>query len=155
YYCFIRGHSSMVSQFNMVNQFGGTGDLLNFYAPYLCPNCSQTFEVLVDLRKEYSEITSFNVPTAECPTCKVPAEFDDVPESYFPSVCSKPKPNPPTRANALIDGDLAQLAATFRVEKEIEQSVTLLWLSGDLDRGAHFKRLADGLEGTVVLVLNK
>src|SRR5262245_60173605 len=39
YYCFINCRPAIVTQFNMVSQFGGTGELVTFFAPYVCTKC--------------------------------------------------------------------------------------------------------------------
>jgi serine/threonine protein kinase len=153
YYCFVRAHPGMVSQFNMVSQFGVSGQIISFYAPFLCTSCDNYFEVLLDVRAHYGDLSALKEPSANCPKCDKPAEFDDVAETYFGYVASAAKPSPPPMVAALIEGKFAPPAASLRIEKEIDERITLLWVSGELDRGGHFKRLGDGLEGDVVVVL--
>ena len=50
YYGFVRCRSSVVAQFNMVSNFAGKGQVISFYAPYLCNHCEKEIEELIDLR---------------------------------------------------------------------------------------------------------
>lgn len=148
YYGFVRCRPAIVSQFNMVSGFGGRGELLTFYAPFACVTCANEFQMLVDLRSD-TAIRSRAYPTASCPACKSDAELDDLPESYFFYASNHPAPAPPPAAVRLAD---RASEAFFRVEKEVTETVTALWLHGDLDRTSRLKRAAEGLEGMVVLV---
>ena len=155
YVAFINVRPTLVSQFNMVSGFAGRGILVTFFTPHICNACGKELEVLLDLRKQYNAVRAEEPPVALCPQCNAPAEFDDVASAYFAYAASQPPPNPPAEANAAIDGDTGPAAATpWKVEKEVDGNVTALWITGALDAKATFKRLADGLEGDVVMVMD-
>src|SRR5437762_1822624 len=59
YLGFVRCRPAVVSQFNMVRKFASGGELLSFYAPYLCGSCGKEYEELLDARKQRAELTSF------------------------------------------------------------------------------------------------
>lgn len=148
---FIRCRPAIVSQFNMVGNFGGHGQLVSMYAPYACARCGMDIEVLVDRRQGAASLAPANVT---CPECRTPAEFDDIPETFFSYAMTAPPPLLPPAAEAIIDRSPKAAAGRLRVEKEVQGEVTVLWLHGPLDHSAHLKRVADGLQGTVVVVLS-
>jgi serine/threonine protein kinase len=151
YYCFVRCHPVVVSQFNLVRGFAGSGELVTLYVPYRCPHCNHHFELLLDLRQSYHQVEASDA-TAPCGRCGELAELDDLPELYFQYVRSVPPPRPSLLVSALIDG--APLARTpASIEKHIEDNVTAVWLHGYFDRSEYFRRLADGLQGTVLVIL--
>jgi hypothetical protein len=151
---FARVRPAMVSQFNSVAGFDMRGALLSLYSPYVCTACNNAFEVLTDVRKEKDSLASFLAPPASCPKCgSADASFDDLEAAYYACVASKPLPMVPTVVDALLDGTLKDTALPMRLHKDIDDQITALWLSGSLDGNVRFKRQADGLEGTVVLIL--
>lgn len=155
---FIRARPALVTQFNSVAQFGGNGLLLSFFAPYVCSSCNDAIEHLVDLRKLYGRIHAMEPPEVTCPRCSAPAEFDDIPEVYFSYFGSLPPPVLSPTAAALVDGMTAApppAAQKFRVDKEIVGTVTALWISGPLEKVGRLKRLLDGTEGDVVVILQE
>lgn len=154
YLAFVRARPGMVSQFNMIAGFGGPGELISLYAPFICSGCDDITEVLIDLRKQHDAVTSGELPSVRCGKCGGETEFDDVPESYFAHVASNPAPSPPPSARPMIEGLPAEPALPFRVEKEVDGNVTALWLSGVIDKGRRLKRIADGLQGEVVVIFN-
>jgi serine/threonine protein kinase len=152
---FVKCRPCVMAQFNTVAGFAGKGQLVSFYAPYLCNACDHLFEVLLDLRKQHTQLAELMVPPARCPKCHAEAEFDDVVESYLTYVSKTSAPVISPKVNALIDGESSPVRPPFHIQKEVLENATLLWLSGDLDRGGHFKRLAEGLEGEVALISAK
>ena len=76
YYCFIKCRPSLVAQFNMVANFGGRGELLSLYAPYVCGACGE--EIVVTLDASAGESQTY---TEDCPVCCRPnvihVELDD------------------------------------------------------------------------------
>jgi DNA-directed RNA polymerase subunit RPC12/RpoP len=148
---FIRCRPAIVSQFNMVGNFAGRGQLVSLYAPYACTRCGAEFELLVDRRRRTGGSLSPSLVT--CPQCQATAELDDIPETFFSYALLAPPPALPPLAAAIVDGPKGASIARLRVEKEVQNQVTVLWLSGPLDKSTHLKRAADGLEGIVVVVL--
>jgi signal transduction histidine kinase len=107
YYGFINCRPAAISQFNMVVSFGGAGQLITLYAPYVCQGCDREIDHLIDLRAQHAEVASGKPPTVRCPACKAETIFDDVPESYFSYARIRPVPRVPPIAAALIAGTTA------------------------------------------------
>lgn len=153
YYCFTNCRAAVVDQFNLVDGFGKRGELVSLFVPYRCPRCAVAFEQL--MRTDHDLLHIFGTPAADCPTCGEPAAFDDDPDVYFQYVRSAPRPRPPAAARAAIDADAGEAPRRhFSLRKEIRGPVTAFRLSGHLDRGSHFRRAANGVEGVVVLDLS-
>src|SRR5271168_4709029 len=55
-YCFVHCRPAMVSQFNLVRQFGGSGQIVSLYAPYVCDKCSAEVDQLIDLRRDHGHL---------------------------------------------------------------------------------------------------
>lgn len=154
YIGFVNAHPCMMVQFNSVSGFAGTGQLLSLYSPFICKACGKPFEILHDLRKEQATISQSNEPTAQCPDCRGEGEFDDLPDSYYFYLSTAAPPRPPQVVQAYLAGKASDEVQAFRVEKDIdlEGDVTALWFRGFLDRPSRLKRVADGLEGHVLLL---
>ena len=89
YYCFIRCRPSVVNQFNMVNGFGRRGVVVSLYAPFVCTDCGEAVDHLLDLREHHAALAAGMVPSPEsCAKCGASVEFDDIADSYFSYVCS-------------------------------------------------------------------
>lgn len=153
YLAFINVRPTVVQQFNMLTSFGGDGELLSFYAPYACPNCSHYQEKLIDLLELHPVVKRMELPPLKCESCGHETELDDVPESYLSYVSSARPPNPPPEYFEVLKGepDNASTRHRISIEKLVEDHVTVLLISGDLGGRASFKRAAAGLEGTVAL----
>jgi eukaryotic-like serine/threonine-protein kinase len=152
YLCFIRARPSIVSQFNMIADFNGTGELLSLYLPYTCLLCGRETQILLDLRRDYAAVMSGELPPVKC-ACGGETEFDGILDTYLSHVREAPRPSPPPVASPAIDGD--EKTHPFRVEMDVEGMVTALWMSGNLDKAGHLRRLGDGLQGEIVFVLSE
>ena len=71
---------AMAAQANMIANFLGRGAVVTVLAPYFCAQCSDSVEVLLDVRKDFAQ--GLRAPARPCPTCKSPLAFDDV-EGFF------------------------------------------------------------------------
>ena len=153
YLVVIRARPCIIVQLNSVSGFLGTADLASFYGPFECSACSNEFDVLYDVRKDWAAISQGKEPQSKCPKCGADATFDDVPDAYFFFTSTLKQPQPPSAVLAYLDGKSPDtVAAPFRVGKDVEGPVTALWFAGNLNEGARFKRVADGLEGSIVIV---
>jgi eukaryotic-like serine/threonine-protein kinase len=155
YLGFINCRPPVMDQFNLVSDFPQGGELLTFYAPYLCASCQKETERLIN-RCEPLPLDRRGEPSPfACPSCGEPAELDEVPDLYFKYALAAPAPRPPAAVSALIGSEPRPPGADRRFEmtKIVTESVTAFVLSGHLDRAGHFKRAADGLEGQPVLDL--
>ena len=155
YYCFINCRPCTMDQFNLVQAFRQEGEVVSFYATFTCTDCGKELEHLIDLRHYFQILETLDLPEVSCAKCGAATEFDEVPELYFKYVLSAPPPRPPPAANAAIGGDqtTAPRGRRFQMEKEVEQSLTVFWLSGYLDQSTYFKRMADGVDGLALLEL--
>ena len=143
----------IVAQLNSVAGFLGNADLSSLYVPFVCSKCRHEFDVLYDVRKDWAAMSSGDEPHAACTQCGAAAELDDLPESYFFFAKTLRQPQLPPAVATFLDGKPAQVVhRAFRVGKDVDGPVTALWLTGTLDETARFKRVADGIEGHVVLV---
>jgi eukaryotic-like serine/threonine-protein kinase len=156
YYAFIRCRPMVVQQFNMVGGFAHTGELTSLYLPFMCATCDETIETLVDLRTEWERLASLDLPDVVCPSCYRSTEFDDVPELYLSYALGQPRPQPPPEATDIIERHTRNARAPrVEIRKDVAETVTALWLTGRFDKKAYFKRIGDGLQGQVILVLSE
>lgn len=153
-YWFIRCRPALMMQFNTVVGFAVDGTLLSFYSPYRCAKCDKQPELHVDLRVRYGDVASLTPQRALCPSCRTLLEFDEVPEDYFEYAASLPRPDPPPAVAALLaSAHAARRRAGLRVETEVADDVTGVWLSGELAGRTRLERVATSLEGRVVVVM--
>jgi serine/threonine protein kinase len=152
FYYFIHCRPPWVSHLNMVGNFAGVGQVVSIYCPYACSLCEQSFEVLLDLRTHRDRARRAHPLTVSCPECKAPAVFDDTPDSYFTYFADAP---PVMLAPAVerIIGTAALERQPLKIAKEVEGAVTAIWISGTLDEAGRFRRLGEGLEGQVVIIV--
>jgi len=156
YLCFVGCRASVVAQFNLVPGFACGGELVTFYLPYICPSCDRVHEELLDLRHQMDIVESLAPPVVTCASCGAEMEFDDIPAAYFKYVRSVRQPRPPAAASAMIDDrSPASPQREFSVKKTVEDTVTAFWLSGTLDNRRALRRMTEGIEGDVVVLLEK
>lgn len=73
---------AIMTQVNSVNNFVGRGGIINFFAPYYCPECDKDKMLLLDVGDALAE-EQFAPPVCRCDECDKKMEFDDVESSYF------------------------------------------------------------------------
>lgn len=151
YYCFVRCRPAIVAQFNMISGFAGRGQLLSFYAPYVCTRCSTPAELLIDVRAQYQDLCALRLPDHPCAHCSAPTELDDLEETYLAYVAGAVEPTPPPTVDQILRPQPP--ASRFRVEVEVENGVTAIWLRGHLEHKAALRRLSLELQGQVVVLL--
>ena len=153
YYCFVRCTPQIVAQLNMVTGFVGKGEVVSFHAPFYCPSCEHITSLVFDLRRadHRQSLATIDAQPVDCPKCGDPCEFDDIPDIYLQYFRGTPMPSPPALANALIDG--RETGQAFSIEKQVTSTVTGFWMWGTMDRPQYFRRLGDGLQGDVVIVM--
>jgi eukaryotic-like serine/threonine-protein kinase len=152
YYCFVRCHSVAIAQINLVTDFAGRGELLTLFAPYECAQCGDRVELLVDVIKEKANIERLAVPSLRCARCLIPFDLDEPAAVYFAHVIASKKPTPPRAVLDLLSGVASpQGSRDFLVTKEVDGNFTIFCFTGLIDDRASFRRLADGVEGPVLL----
>lgn len=154
---FVECSPKILDQFDMVANFGGTGYIVSFMAPYRCDTCDQERRLLFRTDEETPLWRAGQAPPSTCPTCNSPEDFDDPdPGRYFAFVAQQPvQAIPPPVMNFLrVHLNYGQGGQRkLRIEKRIEGRTTYLKLSGDLDSDLRPQKLSDGLEGEVVIDL--
>jgi DNA-binding NtrC family response regulator len=147
YVAFARCRPAILRQFNMIRGFGRGGELISFFVPSLCTKCDQYFECLVDLRvQSVSRIEDLTIDP--CSACGGEGEFDEFDDYLeYPSICAAP--NPPYRAQLLIDEERHQRPEKLILSKRVDGNITYLSLFGALVEHSKLRRWVDGLEGEV------
>ena len=157
YYCFVHCRPCMVDQFNLVDSFPQRGEMISFYAVFICQDCEKEVDLLVNRCSNFR--LDSGPPEVACPACGGRAEFDEVPELYFRYILSTPAPRPPPAANNAIGIGPEQAdegrGRRFEMKKEVEGGITVFWMSGFLDRPHYFKRAHDGVEGGAMLEISQ
>jgi anti-anti-sigma regulatory factor len=145
----------VVDQLNMVANFAGKGRVFSFYAPYRCDYCDQDSRVLLQFDRDYDAIKNMKPPERPCANCGNPEYFDEDATSFFSYLAAQQKFEiDPVVANFLaakLDYQVSDSARRLRVEKHIEGRNVYLKIGGDLDGAFPREKLAEGMEGTVVL----
>src|SRR4051812_18610809 len=134
----------IVAQFNMVLGFGGRGVLASAYLPFICPECETECELRVDLTRHHADLVAGDIPAMACPKCGAACELDESPATYFSYIRSKPAPVLTEAERRVYSGETTTAGADpLRVQKEVDGSVTGLFIQGTLDGKARFKRAAE------------
>jgi anti-anti-sigma regulatory factor len=148
----------VVDQLNMVGNFAGGGRVFSFYAPFQCDYCDSEQRVLLEVSKDFEAIKAMKLADRPCPSCKESMYFDDDGSTYFSFVLGQGAFELPPDVVAFLAAKLDYRAGTvdqkLRVDKLIEGRVTYLRLAGDLNNTFPRDKLADGLEGTVIVDLS-
>jgi len=147
----------VVDQLNMVANFTGGGRVFSFYAPFQCDYCDSDHRVLLQLDKDFETIKSMKLAERPCPACHESMYFDEDGTTYFSYVIGQEKfelePQVAAFLASKLDYAVADSARKLRVDKIVEGRATYLRLAGDLDRTFPRDKLAEGLEGTVIVDL--
>ncbi|MFH2010175.1 MAG: hypothetical protein ABI333_26490 [bacterium] len=151
---FIECSPKILDQFNMVANFGGSGKVLSFYAPYRCDYCDDDRRRLVQVDESYELIKNLSLPDVPCDSCGNPEYFDEDPAAFFTYLVTQEHVEAdPGVANFLadkLDYRVSDAARRLRVDKVIEEA-TFIRLAGDIDINFPRDKLAEGLEGDVII----
>jgi hypothetical protein len=155
---FVECAPKVIDQFNMVANFGGTGHLVSFYAPYRCDYCDDDRRRLVQVVGDWETLKTGKLPERTCESCGNQEYFDEDPLTFFAFLQNHPPVEVPadvaqflaTKLNyAVADG-----ARKLKIEKQIDGRATFFKLSGDLDGSFPTNKIADGAEGDVMFDLS-
>jgi len=145
----------VVDQLNMVGNFAGKGRVFSFYAPFRCDYCDNDARVLFQVDRDWEVIKSMKPAERPCDKCGEPQYFDEDPTTFFSYIVSQ--------GAFELDGDVAGFLSSklnyavsdasrkLKVDKIIEGRSTYLKLAGDLDASFPREKLAEGLEGIVIM----
>lgn len=148
----------VVDQLNMVANFAGGGRVFSFYAPFRCDYCDSEHRVLLQLDKDHETIKSMKLAERPCPSCKEGMYFDEDGATFFSYMIGQEKfelePEVAGFLASKLNYAVSDLNRKLRVDKVIEGRTTYVRLVGDLDRTFPRDKLAEGLEGTVIVDLS-
>jgi serine/threonine protein kinase len=151
---FVNCPPAVTAQFNMVQGFHGSGHLLSFYLPYLCPACDHAHEVLIDVARQFEVVRERCPPVVACPACQTPMTFDDAPESYFKHAATAGPVKVPPLVDAVLTDTAPGYLPSAQIEKDFDEERTVLWFSGALDGNINLKRVTDGIDRDVLVVFD-
>ena len=145
----------VVDQINMVANFAGKGRVYSFQAPYRCDFCDRDWSERFLIDRDGASIRSFKPREASCDTCGREAYFDEDPVSFFTVIAGQPVFELPKEAAdflaSKLDHAVAAADRALQVEKYVEGRNTYVRLSGSLDGSFPSEKVAEGLEGEVVI----
>jgi hypothetical protein len=147
----------VVDQLNMVANFAGGGRVFSFYAPFRCDYCDSEQRVLLQIDRDFDAIKAMKLAERPCGSCKESMYFDEDGATYFSYLIGQERFQLEPAVEAFLAGKLnyavSDLNRKLRVDKVIEGRTTYLRLNGDLDGTFPREKLAEGLEGTVIVDL--
>jgi anti-anti-sigma regulatory factor len=145
----------VVNQINMVANFLGKGMVFSFYAPYRCDDCDAEHLVLLNVDRDHESISKMRAPERPCPSCGNPAYLDEDPVTFFARFAQQPQFELDGQITTFLISKLnyavSELARRIQAEKFLEGRNTYVKVVGNLDATFPGERLAEGLEGTVIL----
>lgn len=146
----------VVDQLNMVAEFLGTkGRVFSFYAPYRCDYCDVDRRVLFQVDRDQQAIRGMRPPEQLCESCSRPEYFDEEPASYFSYFSGQPAFELDPTISEFLSSKLSYSVSggdrRLHVDKHIEGQSTYLKFVGNLDGSFPSSKIAEGLEGTIVV----
>ncbi len=151
----LRASEAVVNQLSMIRKFSGNGQIVSFFAPYLCSGCGESFDRQFDCEHDGDAIRDGRADDAKCPRCEGIGHFDDDARSYFAFVTphlSTPVPEEIRAIQDQLDTE-PQAAPRDAVEKIVEGNLTRVRVQTKLGPSIRWKRVLDGIEGGLVLDL--
>jgi anti-anti-sigma regulatory factor len=147
----------VVDQLNMVANFTGGGRVFSFYAPFRCDYCDTEHRVLLQIDRDFDAMKSLKLAERPCLSCKESMYFDEDGATFFSYLLGQERFQLEPAVEAFLASKLnyavSDLNRKLRVDKVIEGRTTYLRLNGDLDRSFPRDKLAEGLEGVVIVDL--
>jgi anti-anti-sigma regulatory factor len=147
----------VIDQLNMVANFAGGGRVFSFYAPFRCDYCDTEPRVLLQVDRDFEAIKALRLAERPCLSCQESMYFDEDGATFFSYILGQDRFQLEPEVEAFLAAKLSyavsDLGRKLRVDKVIEDRTTYLRLSGDLDGSFPRDKLAEGLEGTVIVDL--
>lgn len=150
----------VMDQLNMVANFIGSGRVLSFYAPYRCDYCDSDNRVLLQVDRDWDMIKGRKPPELPCSSCGELEHFDEDPITYFSYMANQgpfeldPEIRVLLTSASKLDSAIAEVDQRLHVDKVVEGRFTSIKLSGDLNASFPRTKLAEGLEGTIIVDLS-
>ncbi|HEX3764292.1 MAG TPA: hypothetical protein VHW23_36610, partial [Kofleriaceae bacterium] len=147
----------VIDQLNMVANFAGGGRVFSFYAPFRCDYCDAEHRVLLQIDRDFEALKALKLAERPCLSCKESMYFDEDGATFFSYILGQDRfqlePEVEAFLAAKLNYAVSDLGRKLRVDKVIEGRTTYLRLTGDLDGSFPRDKLAEGLEGTVIVDL--
>ncbi len=147
--------AKVMDQVNMVAGFIGKARIVSFYGPYRCDHCDVDRDVVFQVDRDGAAIRGFEPPEQLCPSCARPQFFDEDPASFFSTVAQQPQfdldRGVPEFLAAKLNYNITGGNRRLQIDKYVEGNYTFLRLSGNLDGAFSSEKVAEGLEGLVVV----
>lgn len=145
----------IVDQLNMVANFAGNGRVYSFYAPYHCDYCDKDDRVLYQIDRDFEVIKSMKPPQRPCTQCGEMQYFNEDPITFFSYLAGAEKfeldPDVAAFLSAKLSYAVSDSARKLRIDKIIEGRTTFVRLGGDLEKSFPREKLAEGMEGVVIV----
>jgi hypothetical protein len=145
----------IVDQLNMVANFAGNGRVYSFYAPYHCDYCDKDDRILFQVDRDHEVIKSMKPPQRPCSQCGEMQYFNEDPITFFSYLAGQEKfeldPDVAAFLAAKLSYAVSDSARKLRIDKIIEGRTTFVRLGGDLEKSFPREKLAEGVEGVVVI----
>ncbi|MBU1068098.1 hypothetical protein KJ975_00885 [Myxococcota bacterium] len=154
---FIKCPPRLIDQFNMVANFGGKGRILSFFAPYHCDYCERDDSVLLEVADHFETIKDKKIPDQPCEKCGNAEYLDEDPESFLSFLSAQDKPEPDPEVISFLAHRLRYKVSSKRQKLKIDKHVgeaTYIRFIGDLDGSFPGRKIAEGVEGVVVMDLH-
>src|SRR5262245_41710533 len=147
----------VVDQLNMVANFTGGGRVFSFYAPFRCDYCDAEHRVLLQVDRDSDAMKWLRLAERPCLSCKESMYFDEDGAAFFSYLLGQDRFQLEPAVEAFLASKLnyavSDLNRKLRIDKVIEGRTTYLRLNGDLDGSFPRDKLAEGVEGTVIVDL--
>src|SRR5262245_26043544 len=145
----------VVNQVNMVANFVGRGHVFSFFAPYRCDECDRDSLVLLNVDRDNDALKKLKAPERPCPQCGNGMYLDEDPISFFAHSAQQAPFELDGQVTTFLISKLnyavSELARRIQCEKFLEDRNTYVRLVGNLDSSFPSEKLAEGLEGTIVV----
>jgi anti-anti-sigma regulatory factor len=146
----------VVDQLNMVAQFlGSKGSVYSFYAPYRCDYCDVDSRVLLVVDRDRAAIMSHQPPERTCESCSRPEYFDEDAATFFSFFGAQPNVEIGASVVDFLSSRLkysvAGVERRLQIDKQVDGKFTWLKLTGNLDGAFPSNKIAEGLEGSIVV----
>jgi len=73
----------IITQLNMISNFGGKARVSSFFAPYECSRCDREEERLVAIDTHFASKDFTRMPQFQCSACDGTMRFDEVVDRYL------------------------------------------------------------------------
>lgn len=145
----------VVDQINMVANFAGKAQVYSFYGPYRCDYCDVDSNILFQVDRDAQDIRGLRPREELCESCGREQYFDEDPATFFSFVAGQAQFELPHEVadflSTKLDYNITGLDRHLQIDKFVDGRYTFVRLSGNLDGSFPSEKLAEGLEGVVVV----